>query len=122
MVPKFSHEQAELILSRLDKMAQTIQENAQKWGMDFKTAKQLVNDLDKTADEVEVAAFGDASFVRRQAEVIEKDSDEKYMGAFANPMAPVQVEADEKYMGAFKDDQSSAVNHGKSTTGRPLAP
>jgi len=37
-------------------------------------------------------------------------------------MKPIQTNADEPYMSAYGDDQSSAVNHGKSTIGRPLAP
>jgi hypothetical protein len=90
--------------------------------MPFDMAKQLVNAIDKTADEIEVVSFGKESFVRRQAEVIQRDPDEKYMDTFQSPMQPRQVESDEPYMSAYKDDQSSAVNHGKSTTGKPLAP
>ena len=88
--------------------------------MPFETAKAIVNDLDKTADEIESSTFGKESFTKRQAEVIQKESDEPYMGTFKNPMAPVQIESDEPYMAAYKDDQSSAVRHGQSTTGRPL--
>lgn len=117
---KLAAEVANSALSRLDKIASDIQANYEAWGMPFETAKAIVNDIDKTADEIEVTAFGKESFVRRQAEVIQKESDEGYMATFANPMAPVQVESDEPYMAAYKDDQSSAVIHGKSTTGRPL--
>lgn len=110
------------ILTRLDKIASAIQSNYEAWGMPFDTAKDIVNDLDKTADEVEVAAFGKESFTRRQAEVIQRDTDEKYMDTYKNPMAPVQVEADEPYMKQYADDQSSAVIHGQSTTGKALTP
>jgi hypothetical protein len=116
------------ILGRLDKMAGFIQANREKLGMDFKTAKELVNGLDLTADEIEKMAYGPDSLSRRQvevlktAEVIQKDADEPYMDTFKNPMKPIQTNADEPYMSAYGDDQSSAVNHGKSTTGRPLAP
>lgn len=116
------------ILGRLDKMAGFIQENREKLGMDFATAKELVNGLDVTADEIEKMAYGPESLSRRQievlktAEVIQKDADEPYMDTFKNPMKPIQTNADEPYMSAYGDDQSSAVNHGKSTTGRPLAP
>src|ERR1700676_2330615 len=119
---KFSHEQAERLLGRLDRIAATIQDNAEKWGMPFKTAKEIVNALDKTADEIEVSSFGPESFTSRQAEVLEKEKDESYMTAFDNPQAPVQTESDEPYMSEFKTDQSSGLHHGKSTTGRPLAP
>ncbi len=130
MMPKFAKTDAEQILTRLDRLASTIQERHAQWGMPFETAKAMVNDLDRTADEVEVAAFGKQSFERRQmecvaktAEVIQRDPDEGYMDTFQNPMAPIQTEADEPYMGAYgPPDQSSAVHHGESTTGRPLAP
>ena len=121
-MPKFSSQQADQILSRLDKLAHTIQERHASWGMPFEVAKDIVNNLDRTADEIEVASFGKESFMKRQAEVIQRDSDETYMDTFQNPQAPIQVDADEPYMAEYKVDQSSDVNHGKSTTGRPLAP
>jgi len=116
------------ILGRLDKMAGFIQENREKLGMDFSTAKELVNGLDVVADEIEKMAYGPESLSRRQvevlktAEVIQRDADESYMDTFKNPMQPIQTNGDEPYMSAYGDDQSSAVNHGKSTSGRPLAP
>lgn len=121
-LPKFASKDADQILGRLDRIARHIQANHESWGMPFDTAKAMVNELDKTADEVEIAAFGKESFQKRQAEVIQKDSDEKYMDAFRNPMAPIQTESDEPYMKAYSDDQSSAVIHGTSETGRKLAP
>lgn len=120
-MPKFAAQDAEAILTRLDKMAGHIQANHEAWGMPFETAKAIVNDLDTMSDSIEKAAFGEESFVRRQAEVLQKDSDEPYMAAFENPMKPVQKESDEPYMAAYSDDQSSAVRHGKSTSGKPLA-
>jgi len=122
--------QAENILARLDHMAAEIQSKAEQWGMPFKLAKQLVNTLDKIADDLEGSTFGTDSMLRRQAsvlgisktaEVVQHDSDEEYMSSFENPMEPVQTDSDEGYMKAFDDDQSSAVRHGKSTSGRPLA-
>jgi len=131
-MPKFAAADANRILGRLDRLANEIQTNHDSWGMPFDTAKDLVNELDKTADEVEMAAFGEESLQNRQievvtasskkAEVIQRDADEKYMDTFKNPMQPHQIEADEPYMKLYGDDQSSAVNHGKSETGRPLAP
>ena len=121
-MPKLAAEVANNALTRLDKIAHAIQSNYEAWGMPFDTAKDIVNDLDKTADEIEVSSFGQESFMRRQAEVIRQDADERYMKGFENPMEPVQLEADEPYMSAYKDDQSSAVIHGVSTSGRPLTP
>jgi hypothetical protein len=122
-MPKFAAQDAEAILTRMDKLASAIQANHESWGMPFEVAKSIVNELDKTADEIELVAFGKESFQKRQAEVLQQDSDESYMKTFANPMAPLQTESDEPYMKAYgSPDQSSAVHHGKSTTGRPLAP
>lgn len=123
MMPKFAAQDAEAILTRMDKLAAHIQANFQSWGMPFEVAKSIVNEIDKTADEIEVAAFGKESFSTRQAEVIKRESDEPYMATFENPMAPLQTEGDEPYMKAYgSPDQSSVVQHGKSTSGRPLAP
>lgn len=125
---KFAKEDANRILSRLDKMAGAIQANYEQWGMPFEVAKGLVQGLDRTADEIESATFGPQSLANRQisvlkeAKVIQQDSDEGYMATFNAPMAPHQADSDEPYMGQFKDDQSQAVATGKSTTGRPLAP
>jgi hypothetical protein len=132
MMPKFASEDANRLLARLDRIASTIQAQFQTWGMPQEEAKKLVNALDLTADEIEAAAFGPESLQTRQveviakqaatkqAEVIQKDADEAYMGTFKNPQQPIQIESDEPYMKAYADDQSSAVRNGKSTTGRPL--
>jgi len=110
------------VLGRIDRLAGHIQTNHAKLGMSFDDAKGLVNELDKTADEVELLAFGEESLQRRQAEVIQRDSDEPYMDTFNAPTAPVQTDADEPYMDAFVDDQSEAVDEGKDETGRELTP
>ena len=108
--------------------ANEIQSNFESLGIPFDVAKEVVNNLDKTADELEKRTFGSDSLERRQVEllkeakVIQRDGDEPYMVAFENPMKPIQTDADEPYMQAYADDQSSAVETGKSETGRPLAP
>lgn len=131
MSTKLSEEQvktASSILGRLDRIAASIQANHEAWGMTQQQAKPVVNELDKLADDLEKHFFGESSLQRRQVEVlkqakvIQKDSDESYMETFNSPMAPIQTDADEPYMAAYKDDQSQAVQTGKSTTGRPLAP
>lgn len=128
MTTKFAKEDAAKVLSRLDRIAGFIQENAEKWGMPFEAAKGIVNDLDSSADEIEKAAFGEEHFAGRQvavlksAKVLQQDSDEGYMGTFNAPTKPIQTDSDEGYMSLFKDDQTEAVINGKSTVGRPLAP
>ena len=129
-MPKFAAADANAILTRLDKAAGNIQENYEKWGMDFEAAKTLAQELDKTADEIEIAAFGKESFLRRQAEVIRREPDEPYMETFQVNPSPIQIEADEPYMKLYnlgdpirgREDQSSDMLHGISTTNRPLTP
>lgn len=131
MATKLSAEQSKAaseILGRLDKVAGDIQSNFEAWGMPFEAAKSLVNHLDHVADDFEKTVFGSESLQKRQvevlktAQVIQRDPDEGYMDTFQSEHGVVQAEADEPYMTAYRDDQSSAVRHGQSTTGRPLAP
>ena len=123
---KFAKSDANTILARLDRVAAAIQENHAKWGMGFDVAKELVNDLDKTADEIEKASFGEESLMTRQVEVLkqakvlQQDKDEKYMGTYNAPSAVHQSDKDEKYMSLYEDDQTQAVVSGKSSVGRPL--
>lgn len=140
---KLKAEVAELALTRMDRIASDIENGYKAWGMPEEIAKQMVQALDKTADDIEKSSFGDASFRFRQAEflfgeqeavrmfgfrprkaqVIQRDQDETFMKTFDNPQAPIQTEADEPFMRAYgPPDQSSVVQHGKSTSGRPLAP
>lgn len=131
MATKLSVDQskkASEVLGRLDKVAEVIQQNHAAWGMSFDDAKGLVNHLDKIADSFESTVFGEESLQRRQAEVLktaavlQHDADESYMGTFSAPMKPHQTDGDEPYMQAYADDQSAAVQNGKATNGRPLAP
>lgn len=125
-------------LGRLDKIAKHIQEHHEAWGLPFDQARAMVNDLDRTADEVEEFVFGPESLQRRQtevvtqvtakeasdkqAQVIQREPDEPYMDAFQSTQGVIQTDADEAYMSAYKDDQSSAVAHGADASGRKLAP
>ncbi len=146
MMPKFAKEDANKALNRLDGIARSIQANGKAWGIPFEVAKAMVNDLDRTADEIEMAAFGEQSLVERQvetvkqiaarraaqqgqpqgqrtAEVMHREPDEPYMKTFETNPNTMMTEADEPYMKAYgAPDQSSAVLHGVSTSGRPLTP
>jgi len=141
---------ANQILASFDQLAQSVQQNYQKWGMSHEAAKSLVNRLDRTADAAEALFFGQESLNVRQAEValdsdafvkdaldeglltrshlskaarvLQRESDEPYMDTFKNPMSPIQTDSDEPYMSAYGDDQSSAVLEGRDDTGRDLAP
>jgi len=106
-------------LQGLDLVASVIEKNQEKWGLDFKLAKTLVNQLDKIADGLESGFFGEDSLLARQAELLKKegallegDSDEKdYMSAFETPSDVIEGDSDEKgYMSLFDDDQTEAVN------------
>jgi hypothetical protein len=126
MTIKFAKEEANRVLSRIDRIAGVIQANAGNWGIPFDEAKAIVNALDKTADEIEKSAYGDESLAKRQVEVlkkakvIEQDLDEGYMSTFNSPSDPKQTDSDEAYMSLFEDDQTSALEDGQSSTGRPL--
>jgi len=130
---KVSTEQANAILGRLDRIASQIQEKHENLGIPFEVAKGLVNDLDRVADETEKAFFGDTSLQRRQveivkqgsdkeAQVLQRDTDEGYMDSYKSNHGTVKTDADEGYMSAYQDDQSSAVIHGVDAVGDPLAP
>jgi len=128
MSVNFDKKAANSVLTRLDHIAGQIQKKFASWGLSQDVAKAIVNDIDKVADEIESSTFGAGSLAERQVEVLkqakvlQQDSDEKYMGTFNAPMAPIQTDGDEKYMSAFKDDQSQAVETGKAENGKPLAP
>lgn len=114
------------VLSRLDRVAQYIQQNHKALGLKFKHAKQLVNHIDKTADLLETASYGKASMQKRiakvmNAEVVQRDADEAFMDTFDSPFEPHQIDADEAgYMNSFEEDRTSEMQHGRMTTGRPL--
>lgn len=129
-MPKLSAEQktaANENLARLDKAAQAIEANYEAWGLPFDVAKEVINQLDKQADAIEVATYGDESLNRRQVEVlksakvIQREADEPYMSAFESDSV-VQQDADEPYMSAYGDDDSSGVGSGADASGRRLAP
>jgi hypothetical protein len=89
---------ANQILSTLDATVGQIEALAKGGKIDPRLASSLIRDLDGFADKFEVAAFGQASLKARQAKVLQKDSDEKYMDTFKNPQKPIQTDADEPYM------------------------
>lgn len=131
MTTKLSEDQSKTaseILGRLDRVAKDIQDRHASWGMSFEAAKDLVNHIDRVADQFELATFGEESLVRRAAEVlktakvVQREPDEAYMDSFATIHGIEQAEGDEPYMAAYRDDQSSAVQTGVATNGRPLAP
>lgn len=57
-------------LGRLDRMAHVIQSNQEKWGMDFTAAKNLVNAIDKLADDLETATYGAQSLANRKQSLL----------------------------------------------------
>lgn len=131
MSMKLSSEEVKVasnILRRVDTLARSVQTNFSQWGMSKAAARELVQQIDKIADTLEVGFFGKASLEHRQVEVLKKakviqqDSDESYMATFNSPQGVHQQDSDEPYMKAYNDDQSMAVNSGKSSTGRALAP
>ncbi len=122
---KLSKEQIAAVDSLLlgfDTIAQFIEQNSNMMGLKTATAKAALKSLDMVADVLESELLGPQNLAKRKAQVLQQDADESYMGTFDAPMAPHQVDGDEPYMAAFGDDQSSAVQSGKASNGRPLAP
>jgi len=117
---------ANQILSTLDETANKIDELTKSGKLDQKMASEVINNIDSFSDKFQVYAFGPGSLTRHKlkvAEVLQKDSDEKYMDSFDNIQKVIQSDADEKYMhhtgptfsgkgmGTYDTDDSSQVIH-----------
>lgn len=89
---------ANKILTNLEHSANEIDRLAAEGRIDVQLAAKLTHDIDAFSDKLEVHAFGDDSFKRRQAKVYQSDKDEPYMGTFDNPNKVLQADADEPYM------------------------
>lgn len=95
---------ANQVLTSLDRSSNMIEALVKAKRLDPKLGFKLVREIDGFADRFQIAAFGMAAFKRhqahmaRQAKVIQKDSDEKYMDTFDNPNKVIQSDADEPYM------------------------
>lgn len=112
---------ANKILTNLEHTATGLEQLAKEGHIDAKLAADLVKEIDQFSDRLEIAAFGDESFRRRQAKVLQRDKDEPYMDTFDNPNKVIQSDKDEPYMhsvpasfnskaiGTFDVDRSSAV-------------
>lgn len=112
---------ANKILTNLEHSATEIEKLASEKHLDAKIATDLVSKIDDFADKFEIAFFGEESFKRRQAKVIQRDKDEPYMDTFDNPNKVIQSDKDEPYMhgapagfnakpiGTFDVDQTSTV-------------
>lgn len=131
---KLSAEQskaASTVLARMDQISEYLQKNYAGLGIEFDEAKKVVNALDMCADDFEKAAFGEESFEHRrqevmaankEAEVIQRDSDEPYMDAFNNPSGTKQTDSDEPYMSTYNTDGTTEVVEGEDEKGEDLTP
>lgn len=117
---------ASSVLSSLDGMSGYLQNHYAGLGLNFETAKKIVNALDKCADDLEVGVFGPESFEHRKREVLaaalEIEPDEPYMNSFNSPQGPIQTDSDEPYMAEYQTDITTEVVEGEDETGRELAP
>lgn len=89
------------ILSRLEQTANELQSHLASGQLSDESKadlKKIISGLDQVSDRVEISAFGEESFKQRQAKVLEKDPDEKYMDTFDNPQKVIESEPDEPYM------------------------
>jgi hypothetical protein len=94
-IPK---ELANKVLTNLDTAASRIEKLAKAGKIDTRLASNLVRDIDAFADRFEVSAYGKDSLKRRQAKVLQHDSDEKYMGTFNEPNKRHKGDSDESWM------------------------
>lgn len=117
---------ANKILSTLDDTANKIDQLSKTGKLDRKLASEIVNNIDSFSDKFQVYAFGPESLIKHKAkvaEVIQRDSDEKYMDTFDNVQKVIKSDADEKYMhhtgptfhgkgiGTYDTDDSSQVRN-----------
>lgn len=89
---------ANQILSSLDRSANTIDELSNAGKIDPKVAAEISANIDRAADKIEIAAFGEKNLAVRQAKVLQRDPDEKFMDTYDNPNKVLQSDADEKFM------------------------
>lgn len=113
---------ANKILTNLEHVATQVEALAKEGRIDAEEATKLASMIDAFSDRFEIAAFGEESFKRRQAKVLQKDKDEAYMDTFDNPNKVIQADKDEPYMhtapggfnskpiGTFDVDSSSTVS------------
>lgn len=89
---------ANQILSSLDRSANAIDALANAGKIDVKLAAEISGYLDSASDKIEVEAFGTRNLAARQAKVLQRDSDEKFMDTYDNPNKVLQSDSDEKFM------------------------
>ncbi len=108
---------ANRVLATLDSTANEIDQLKVAGKIDPRLAAQLSRNIDTFADKFEVAVFGPDNLNRRaskvrQARVIQRDGDEKYMETFENPVKPITTDADEEYMHKAKHGYNSTKDQG----------
>lgn len=106
---------ANKMLATLDDTAVQIETLAKSGKIDPKVASKIVRDIDSFADKFQVAAFGEQSlsnWKQKVSKVLKKDSDEKYMDSFENPIKTIKTDQDEEYM----HTSGPSFNHKKMDT------
>jgi hypothetical protein len=91
------------VLATLDNTAEQVKALADAGKIDPRLAASICHDIDTFADRFEIATFGKENLMKRaamlrQAKVMQRDSDEKYMETFQNPIKTITTDADEPYM------------------------
>jgi hypothetical protein len=124
---------ANQVLSTLDSCAKTLEDLSKSGKIDPKIASKLVLELDSFADKFETVTYGKDNLAARQAKVLRRDSDEKYMETFENPNKVIEGDDDEpwmhkvgpsfhsKGMDTFDQDSSSSVSERDEFSVRDLS-
>jgi hypothetical protein len=96
------HRVANHVLKTLESTATELEGLLEKRGNLSREAaaalSKAVNNIDAFSDKFEAWAYGEESFKKRQAKVLEQDSDEPYMKTFENPQKVIDGDPDESYM------------------------
>jgi hypothetical protein len=106
---------ANRVLHTLETTADQLDGLAKAGKIDPRLAAHLTHDIDAFSDKFEVAVYGKENLQRRasrliQAKVIQRDSDEKYMETFKNPIKTITTDTDEKYMHTAEHGYNSTKN------------
>jgi len=87
------------VLSTLENIASNIEALVEEKKLPkTEVTASIIKNIDSFSDKLEAEVFGEESFRKRQAKVIEQDSDESYMKTFENPQKVIEGESDEPYM------------------------
>ena len=112
---KVATDDANSVLTFLDKLGNAVQKDPRRFGLTPVGAKVAMTYIDSASDDFERKTFGEESFAIRSAELcrraedMQTEPDEPFMSTFDNPQSPIQTESDEPFMDEFNTDTTGEV-------------